>query len=550
MNETLECLIFSVESEGSPSPQRSPTLWPTPCQRDHHPNGEAEGSKNDLGNIVLHHSPTPRSSPSPAPSITATFPIRSALVESRTSRVIRYLSDAVLSRMLSAGASHASRTHAPGSDSPAQTSETSGGNVGVFLGTFDPGSHCSRTSAACLQASQGFFSTAFLATWPRYGTLANGRLYQQAPLAPRIEETESGCSAGTSWPTPTSAEGSKIGSQPNYGQQGLSNYPAIVGEVTREKGVKSGQPSPATGPADLASHSTGGSSRGWLTPKCPSGGGMNERTTPGGGLRKLEDQTEGKQGGKLCAAWVLSLMGFPNGWTEVQNSPCKSHKTMGYCSSKGDHHGKTKTARRKEELRLLQETDGAEEVRSAVGGQDCVSSPTILQPSMLGKSSHGDKPITANTDEEGSSACGNPVPRLRKHGEPIRSPHEWGQDKQLSREHQDALFCVSHEMALAEREGRTWSSTMQNLRDALSKVWYVSEASSAVQEVWRSLADEEKKWVAVHIGSRIFDGLNRNRVAQLKAAGNAIVPEVAASLMLAILRVYDMEGKTNKEGGQ
>jgi hypothetical protein len=32
--------------------------------------------------------------------------------------------------------------------------------------------------------------------------------------------------------------------------------------------------------------------RNWLTPKIPSGGGMEDRTTPGGGLRKLEDQVE------------------------------------------------------------------------------------------------------------------------------------------------------------------------------------------------------------------------------------------------------------------
>ena len=44
-------------------------------------------------------------------------------------------------------------------------------------------------------------------------------------------------------------------------------------------------------------HRTGesgcGSSRGWLTPKTPTGGGQAVRTTPGGGLRKLEDQLAG-----------------------------------------------------------------------------------------------------------------------------------------------------------------------------------------------------------------------------------------------------------------
>ena len=41
------------------------------------------------------------------------------------------------------------------------------------------------------------------------------------------------------WPTPTVAEADKIGNRPNYGQQGLSNHPAIVGKVQREKMTKS-----------------------------------------------------------------------------------------------------------------------------------------------------------------------------------------------------------------------------------------------------------------------------------------------------------------------
>ena len=45
----------------------------------------------------------------------------------------------------------------------------------------------------------------------------------------------------TNWPTPTAAEGSKIGSQANYGQTGLSNHPAIVGLPDREKLNKSGK---------------------------------------------------------------------------------------------------------------------------------------------------------------------------------------------------------------------------------------------------------------------------------------------------------------------
>ncbi|MEI6413884.1 MAG: hypothetical protein WCP34_06420 [Pseudomonadota bacterium] len=55
---------------GQPSPDSGPAdrasrstdgsrqeLWATPCQRDHHPNGEMQGSKTDLGNQVQW--PTP-----------------------------------------------------------------------------------------------------------------------------------------------------------------------------------------------------------------------------------------------------------------------------------------------------------------------------------------------------------------------------------------------------------------------------------------------------------------------------------------------------------
>ena len=48
-------------------------------------------------------------------------------------------------------------------------------------------------------------------------------------------------------PRPTTAEAQKISNQPNYGQKGLSNHPAIVGETAREKLAKSrsGQAGPA-----------------------------------------------------------------------------------------------------------------------------------------------------------------------------------------------------------------------------------------------------------------------------------------------------------------
>ncbi len=59
------------------------------------------------------------------------------------------------------------------------------------------------------------------------------------------------------------------------------------------------------------------------TPKTPTGGGQMERTTPGGGIRKLEDavsQMEGYNTGQLNPMWVEWLMGYPLGWTDLKGS--------------------------------------------------------------------------------------------------------------------------------------------------------------------------------------------------------------------------------------
>jgi hypothetical protein len=169
------------------------------------------------------------------------------------------------------------------------------------------------------------------------------------------------------WPTPTVAEGGKIGSQANYGQKGLSNHPAIVGQPTRPKGIKDGKLKPSTHP-DPANDNTSGKNResseeNWATPQASDhiegartaptsnqkclGRDMN-RTWPtsrasdaeGGritteetseGFRskreksgqyfgaKLRDAVEMKKPtqAKLNPNWVEQLMGLPVGWTQL-----------------------------------------------------------------------------------------------------------------------------------------------------------------------------------------------------------------------------------------
>ncbi len=249
-----------------------------------------------------------------------------------------------------------------------------GVNVSECLAMFDPATRSLKTSQLCLPLNPGDSSTELLQTWPRFGMLVSGKLYPLPPLALPTEEIESGCSASMSWPTPdtsqrghgpsqmdrntpplasevlkwatpsqrdhkghtiteahpegfntslanqvlwpmpTSAEGSKIGSQANFGQVGLSNHPAIVGEPTRDKLAKSGQQSPATGQAVLDSHSTDGNPHElWATPRAQVDSTRTENGNPSKDGKILNQQV----GGKLNPHWVSTLMGYPPLWAEL-----------------------------------------------------------------------------------------------------------------------------------------------------------------------------------------------------------------------------------------
>lgn len=66
---------------------------------------------------------------------------------------------------------------------------------------------------------QDFFSTPYLVTWPRSGTLVSGRLYRPLTSAPPTVETASGSSALTSsgWPTARAEDGESAGMRVSRG---------------------------------------------------------------------------------------------------------------------------------------------------------------------------------------------------------------------------------------------------------------------------------------------------------------------------------------------
>ncbi len=74
----------------------------------------------------------------------------------------------------------------------------------------------------------------------------------------------------------------------------------------------------------------------WFTPKIPSCGGKAVRTTPGGWLLKLDDQTDPMgRSGKLNADWTEQLMGLPVGWTQIKKRLIYEDKEKMYSLRKG-----------------------------------------------------------------------------------------------------------------------------------------------------------------------------------------------------------------------
>jgi hypothetical protein len=141
---------------------------------------------------------------------------------------------------------------------------------------------------------------------------------QAAPANPSTDGSHQGL-----WPTATvpnggqttSGRADKASKRQVRLEHAVSYWPTITAHTPDME---------SSGPNGHSGTYLGGAVKSWLTPKVPSGGSQTERTTAGGGLRKLEDQTQ-TQTGKLNPRWVETLMGLPVGWVMPS---CKSPVTI------------------------------------------------------------------------------------------------------------------------------------------------------------------------------------------------------------------------------
>lgn len=180
----------------------------------------------------------------------------------------------------------AEASHASPSPTPAEGKHRtmSGGSGPSFTGSFawyDLASCLWRTFRLYLDGASEMFSV----TWPRAGMTRSGIAYQRQPLVPRISETGSSW-----WRTP----------QAWNAQQGPKSRKLF------DKARRTGQH--AITLVDQVR---------WPTPRSSDSNGPGEHGTGGQDLRTAA-------GGLLNPEWVEWLMGFPAGWTALEDSETPS----------------------------------------------------------------------------------------------------------------------------------------------------------------------------------------------------------------------------------
>ena len=212
----------------------------------------------------------------------------------------------------------ANPSHSPASKKALKTIATSGRQCLSLLSKKDP----LLLLAKMLLVTSRWGSTRCFLTWKVKATPQGRLLFQLAPSMPRTEETESGSSPNM-WATPTAATAQGTSRPPSPGggsrdlRQDVRLFPtptaqdnAQVRGVGKTVGTKRGT-------------TLGGFARMWPTPRAsewkgtgPLGSKSHNHRLEKGYLDATV-QERGQVSGSLNPAWVEWLMGYPEGWTDL-----------------------------------------------------------------------------------------------------------------------------------------------------------------------------------------------------------------------------------------
>jgi DNA (cytosine-5)-methyltransferase 1 len=213
----------------------------------------------------------------------------------------------------SQAATHVNRSQQQENAKARKTQDTCGHGCEKPLANYDP---ITQSWKMCQDISL-WEELRSLERLPKSGMTRNGAFYQQPDWVPIISEKES-----SSWPTPTASDHiERKSTQQTENSRHSLNLPAAVkrwptptaaGDVSNAKGK-------------FPNLTLGDAVRKWPTPKTSDakrGDSNSERNRNTPCLPTevhIRAGTTSQQTGKLNPTWVEWLMGFPTGWTDLED---------------------------------------------------------------------------------------------------------------------------------------------------------------------------------------------------------------------------------------